>query len=330
MMLTELLATLRDLNVRVYVEGGALKCKAPPNTLTDEIKTLLKTRKEQLIEILSQADKYNDAPITPVLRTESIPLSYAQQRLWFLDQLEADSAFYNIPIALRLNGQLNVPALGQSINEVVRRHESLRTAFVTVNGQPRQKVRPDLILPVTQVDMTLLSEQTRQTALRSLCRQEAAKPFVLSTDPLIRTTLITLSHGTDRQEYILLMTLHHIVSDGWSSAILTREFVALYQAFSTGKASLLTELTIQYADFACWQRQWLSGEILQRQIDYWQKQLGGMPDLLELPVDFPRPPVMSYCGANYAFSIPLALSEQFRALSRHHNTTLFYGLAGCL
>lgn len=326
MMLTELLATLRDLNVRLYVEDGSLKCKAPQNTLTDEIKNLLKTRKEELIELLYQADKYNDAPITPVLRTTPIPLSYAQQRLWFLDQLEPGSASYNIPIALRLSGRLNVSALGQSINEVVRRHESLRTSFVTVNGQPAQKVRPDLVLPVMQVDLTMLSEQARRAATQSLCRQEAAKPFALTNDPLIRITLITLVHGANRQEYILLMTLHHIVSDGWSSAILTREFVALYQAFNEGRESPLTELTIQYADFACWQRQWLSGDVLQRQIDYWQKQLSGIPDLLELPTDHPRPPVMSYCGANYTFSVPLALAEQVRALSRHHNTTLFMAL----
>jgi len=325
MMETELLATLRDLNIKVYVEDGSLKCKAPQNTLTDEIKTLLKTRKEQLIEILSQAEQYNDAPITPVLRTIPIPLSYAQQRLWFLDQLESGSAFYNIPIALNLSGRLNVLALQQSINEVVRRHESLRTAFVTVNGQPMQELKPDLVVPIMQVDMTLLSGQARQTSIQSLCGQEIAKPFALSSDPLIRITLINLCQG-DRQEYILLMTLHNIVSDGWSSALLTREFVALYQAFSAGKPSPLTELAIQYADFAYWQRQWLSGDILQRQIDYWQKQLNGIPELLELPTDFPRPPVISYCGANYTFSIPLALAEQFRALSRQHNATLFMAL----
>ena len=175
MMMTKLLATLRDLNVRLYVEGGALKCKAPPNTLTDEIKALLKTGKEELIKILSQADKYDDVPVTPALRIEPIPLSYAQQRLWFLDQLESGSAFYNIPIALKLTGQLNILALGQSINEVVRRHESLRTSFVTVNGQPTQKVRPDLIFPVMRVDMTILSEETRQITMRSLCQQEAAR-----------------------------------------------------------------------------------------------------------------------------------------------------------
>ncbi|MGZ4969988.1 MAG: amino acid adenylation domain-containing protein [Methylobacter sp.] len=326
MMLTELLATLGELNVRLYVEDGALKCKAPTNILTDEIKSLLKTRKEELIEILSSADEHNDAPITPVLRIDPIPLSYAQQRLWFLDQLDPGSASYNTPIVLRITGRLNISALEQSMNEIVRRHESLRTSFVTVNGQPTQKVRPDILLPVMYVNLAMLPEQIREITMRGLCRQEAAKPFALSTDPLIRITLITLFNGPDTQEYILLVTLHHIVSDGWSSALLMREFIALYQAFGEGKESPLTELTIQYADFACWQRQWLSGDVLQRQIDYWQKQLSGIPDLLELPADRPRPPAMSYCGANYMISIPLALVEQLRALSRQHNTTLFMTL----
>lgn len=319
MMITEFLATLRDLNIRLYVEGGTLKCKAPQNTLTDEIKSQLKSRKEELIETLSMSDKFDDAPIIPVLRTEPIPLSYAQQRLWFLDQLEPDSAFYNIPIALRLSGQLNIPALEQSINEVVRRHESLRTSFVTVNGQATQNISSSFSLPIMFVDMTLLSEQIRQSTMQTLCQGEVAKQFVLSTDPLIRITLLT----ANRNEYILLMTLHHIVSDGWSAAILTREFVTLYQAFCRGKVSPLTELSIQYADFACWQRQWLIGDILQRQQNYWQKQLSGIPDLLELPTDHSRPAVIGYCGASYTFTIPLALSEQCRILSRDHNTTLF-------
>ncbi|MGZ8172154.1 MULTISPECIES: amino acid adenylation domain-containing protein [Methylobacter] len=326
MMLTELLATLRDLNVRLYVEGGELKCKAPRNVLTDEIKTHLKARKNELIDAFSYAGKYNEISISPAPRTDSIPLSYAQQRLWFLDQLAPNNAFYNVPLALRLNGKLNAAALEQSLDEIIRRHQSLRTKFVSVNGQAEQVITEQFKFPIAYVDLTGVPEQSRPAALLDLSCLEAEKPFDLSTEPLLRALLIELLNDSNKQEHILLITLHHIVSDGWSSEILTRELVALYQAFSEGKVSPLSELAIQYADFAYWQRQRLVGDVLQRQIDYWQKQLRAAPAVLELPTDHPRPPVMNYCGASYSFSIPPELAKQVYALNRSHDTTLFMTL----
>jgi len=326
MMLTELLATLDELDINLYLDGGALKCRAPKDVLTDDLKTQLKVRKHELIEVLSQTEKFNVARITPVPRTGASPLSYAQQRLWFLNRLEPDSALYNIPIALRLSGCLNEQALAQSINEIIRRHESLRSFFVEVNGQPMQQHRPAQALPIVHADLTRLAEPKREAALAALCREEYAKPFELSSGPLMRVSLISLQNSADKQENILLAVMHHIVSDGWSSEILTREFAALYEAFSDGKPSPLAEPLIQYADFACWQRQWLDGPVLQQQIDYWRQRLSGAPHLLELPTDYPRPAVMSYRGALSPFNMPSLLSEQLHAFSRFHDVTLFMSL----
>ncbi|MDD5275159.1 MAG: amino acid adenylation domain-containing protein [Methylovulum sp.] len=326
MMLTELLATLDGLDISLYLEGGALKCRAPKDALTDALKNQLKVRKHELIEVLSQTEKYDATRITPVPRTAAMPLSYAQQRLWFLHRLEPDSALYNIPIALRLEGRLNGAALAQSIDEIVRRHESLRSFFVEVNGQPLQQHHPALALPIAHTDLTVLAEAERGAALAGLCREESAKPFDLSAGPLIRVRLILLQNTAGNEESVLLVVMHHIVSDGWSSQILTREFAALYQAFSAGKPSPLAEPVIQYADFAAWQRLWLDGPVLQRQTDYWQRQLGDAPRLLELPTDHPRPAVMNSRGALFQFSVPPVLSEQLHTFSRSHDVTLFVAM----
>jgi amino acid adenylation domain-containing protein len=326
MILTELLATLRDLNVHLYVEGDTLKCKAPKNALSDKVKVQLKAQKKQLIDLLSLAGKHGHTPIIPVLRTKPIPLSYAQQRLWFLDQLEPGNAFYNISVSVRLSGEVNDAALEQSLNEIVRRHENLRTTFVTTNGQAEQAIAGRLFVPVVRVDLTALPEPSRQTALLNLCHREVSIPFELSTGPLIRVTLFALSNEADKHECVLLVILHHIISDGWSSSLLIREFGSIYEAFSQGKASPLKELAIQYADFVYWQRQWLVGAVLQRQTDYWRKQLEGAPKLHELPTDRIRPGIMSYCGANYYFTVPLALTEKLHILSRSHDVTLFMTL----
>lgn len=330
MMLSQLLTTLRDLNVHLYVEQGDLKCKAPKGALNEALKLQLKSRKAELIEALSQVGQASAPPIKPEQRTAPLPLSYAQQRLWFLDQLEPDSSFYNMPVAFRLSGYLNDAALQQGFSEIVRRHENLRTSFVTENAAPTQRISSESALPVAHADLTGLSRQACRDALSDLCRQEAEKPFPLAVGPLIRVTLIALPDGAGRRENILLLTMHHIISDGWSSAILMREFVSLYQAFSRGRPSPLAELPIQYADFACWQRRRLVGDVLQRQIDYWRSKLDGAPSLLELPTDRPRPAVMAYRGASHQFEIPAALAEQIHRISRQYDATLFAVLLAAL
>lgn len=322
MTLKDLLADLQALNVQLYVEEGNLRCKAPVNTLTDALKAQLKSRKQELVELLGQAEN-SGGQINPIPRTAPLPLSYAQQRLWFLDQLEPDSAFYNIPIALHLQGQLNSLALAQSVAEIIRRHESLRTTFVNVNGEGRQVIADSLHVPLKHIDLSGLPKPIRQALAQQLCRQEASTPFDLAGGPLIRTQLLKLREEEDGQEAIFLVTLHHIIADGWSAGVLTREFSSLYQAFSAGGQSPLAELRIHYADYAYWQRQWLSGAVLQKQIDYWQQTLAGAPALLTLPTDYPRPQQMRHHGASHSFNIPPLLSEQIQTLGKQHRTTLF-------
>ncbi|MDT4291637.1 amino acid adenylation domain-containing protein [Methylomonas sp. MO1] len=264
--------------------------------------------------------------IPPAARTAPIPLSYAQQRLWFLDQLEPDSPFYNIPVVLRLTGRLDLAALTQSFTAIVRRHEILRTVFDTgPDGEAVQTIRPDLTVELAHIDLTDL-ESGQDEAWQELCRQEAAKPFDLRNGPLIRARLLRLRDCAEQQDTVLLLTMHHIVSDGWSAELLVKEFSALYRAFTQGLAAPLAELPIQYADFACWQRQWLSGEVLERQLHYWRQQLDGAQLVLDLPTDRPRPAATTYCGASLAFELPLTLAQAIRALSRQHNVTLFMAL----
>jgi amino acid adenylation domain-containing protein len=260
--------------------------------------------------------------IMPVSRQGELPLSFAQQRLWFLDQLEPGSPFYNIPSAVRLNGPLDVPVLERSLNEVVRRHEVLRTTFTVSEGQPRQIIAPELRLSLPLLDLQNLAPTEQEAEGRRLATDEAQRPFDLASGPLMRGSLLRL----DEQEYVLLLTMHHIISDGWSMALLLREVTLLYQAFSKGEASPLAELPIQYADFAHWQRQWLQGAELEEQLAYWKRQLDGSPPLLELPTDRPRPAMQGYRGATHSFILPAQLSSALHALSQSEGVTLFMTL----
>jgi amino acid adenylation domain-containing protein len=250
------------------------------------------------------------------------PTSFAQQRLWFLAQLEPESPVYNILSAYRLSGPLHVPALEQAISEIVRRHETLRTTFHAADGQPFQRVAPHRPLALPIVDLRGLPEKDNDARALQLVTEEAHRPFDLAQGPLFRATLVQLAE----EEHVLLLTMHHIISDGWSKRVLNRELTALYGAFSTGNPSPLPELPIQYADFAVWQRQWLQGEVLERQLSYWRQQLGGSPPVLELPTDRPRPAVQTYRGARQSFRLPKPLSDALRALSQREGVTLFMTL----
>jgi hypothetical protein len=221
----------------------------------------------------------------------NFPLSYFQQRLWFLDQLEPNNPFYNMPLAFRLTGQLSLESLELSLSEIIRRHESLRTTFTAIDGEPMQVIAPNLLLPVHVVDLRMLPEAEREA--RELARKEAQRTFDLSRGPLLRTTLFRLAD----QDHMLLLTMHHIIVDEWSASLLFRELATVYKAYSTGAPSPLPELEIQYADYSVWQRERLQGEVLEKQLSYWRKQLQGAPAALELPTDWVRPAVQSYRGA---------------------------------
>ncbi|HEY0022716.1 MAG TPA: non-ribosomal peptide synthase/polyketide synthase [Longimicrobium sp.] len=261
-------------------------------------------------------------PVVPAARTGALPLSFAQERLWFIDRLEPGSAVYNIPVARRLGGALDAAALERALGEIVRRHEALRTVFGEVDGTPVQVVAPfgGFSLPVE--DLSGLGEADRVEAVRRRAGEEARRPFDLAAGPLFRAALLRLG----AEEHVLLLTMHHIVSDGWSMGVLFRELSALHTAYGAGRESPLPELAVQYADYAVWQREQLAGEVLNGQLAYWKKRLAGAPELLELPTDRPRPPVQTYRGAAVPVDLSPELLERLRALGRAEGATLYMTL----
>jgi amino acid adenylation domain-containing protein/non-ribosomal peptide synthase protein (TIGR01720 family) len=247
------------------------------------------------------------------------PLSHAQQRLWFLDQLEPGSTAYNIPAGLRLSGRLDLGVLERSLNEVVRRHEVLRTTFGTAAGQPVQVVCDGLRLPLPVVDLGGLSEAARGLEVRRQTAAEAARGFDLRRGPLLRVCVLGLADS----EHVVLLTMHHIVSDGWSMGVLIREVSALYQAFASGAPPPLPELPLQYGDFAHWQREWLQGEVLDAQLSFWRQHLQGCPVLLSLATDRERPAVQTSRGAVEPFTVPGPVREGLLRLARSEDATLY-------
>ncbi|ODH00206.1 hypothetical protein A4S05_34205 [Nostoc sp. KVJ20] len=281
-------------------------------------------------QLQQQAIELSAPPILRRVGNTEIPLSYAQQRLWFLDQLESNSVLYSLPIGLRLVGTLNVAALEQSLQELIDRHEVLRTNFVTVDEKPTQIIQTQTNWTVAVVDLQhlpvlVLSEAEvteQQTAAQKLLEQKAIEPFDLAHDALIRATLIVLSPT----EHWLLVCMHHVVSDGWSIGVFVQELQALYNAYSISQPSPLLPLPIQYADFALWQRQWLQGEVLQNHLSYWEKQLANAPTFLPLPTDRPRPAVQTFNGSYHVLTLSVELTQRLLELSQQQGCTLFMTL----
>lgn len=257
-------------------------------------------------------------PLVPVERDRNLPLSFAQQRLWFLDQLEPGSPFYNISRAMRLRGPLNVAALSQTLTEIVARHESLRTVF-GADGEPFQQIAAPQPLRVPLVDLAAMPEAQREGEAEQILAAEIRRPFDLSSDVLLRASLIRIS----ADEHVLVLTLHHIATDGWSLAVLFNELTRLYEAFAHSLPTPLAPLPLQYADFAVWQRQWLQGEVLDKLLSYWQTQLAGAPPLLELPTDKPLTAAPSFRGAAEVRPMPALLRDSLKRLSSSQGTTLF-------
>ncbi|HEU0080191.1 MAG TPA: condensation domain-containing protein, partial [Longimicrobiaceae bacterium] len=259
-------------------------------------------------------------PVVRVPRDGSpLPLSFAQQRLWFIDRLEPGSAAYNIPFPLRLRGALHLPALAAALTEVVRRHEALRTVFADVGGEPAQVVLPAAPFPLPVVDLGALPESVREAEARRLAAEDAAHPFDLARGPLLRAALLRLGEG----DAVLLGNVHHVAFDGWSLRVLLRELSSLYPALAAGEPSPLPEPPVQYADFAVWQRAHLSDEALRGQLGFWRERLAEMPPVLELPTDRPRPPVAGDRGGGVGFALPAGTAQALRALARREGATLF-------
>ena len=277
----------------------------------------LSPAKRALLELrLKQKNRGTSAGPTISRRRDrsSAPLSFGQQRLWFLNQLDPSNPAYNIAHAFRIKGPLNVSTLKAALNELVRRHEVLRTRFAIVDGEPIQ-----LIDENSSVSLNIIESPDAESEVRSIATEQAKRPFDLANGPLFRAHLFVLAND----DHVLLTIIHHIVSDGWSMRVLFGELSTLYEAFANGRSSPLPDLPIQYADFALWQREWLQGEVLEKRLSYWKQQLEGAPALLELPLDRPRPAVQSFRGAHHPFSISESLARDIKALSRQEEVTLF-------
>jgi Condensation domain len=282
----------------------------------------LAEEKQALVDLLIRQRRLGRGAAAPMTHTRDreapLPLSYAQERLWFLDQLEPESPAYNISAAVRLTGRLDVDGLRHSLSEVVRRHEALRTTFVVTGGEPAQVVGPASEVPV---EVVALRSPAVGREVEALAREEARRPFDLARGPLLRARLLQVGP----EEHVLLLTLHHIVCDAWSMAVFTQEVAALYQAYARGAPPPLAELPVQYADYACWQREWLRGEVLEGHLRYWREQLRDAP-LLALPTDRPRPAVQRFEGASLPVEVPATLTSALKRLSHQEGVTLFMAL----
>ena len=272
------------------------------------------------IEVARHVDaKVHAPPLRRVPRQGDVPLSFAQQRLWFLDQLEPNSVSYSIPLLARLSGPLEVAAFEQSLLNLVRRHEALRTLFPAARGRPRQITLEEASVDLPIVDLRAIPPDAQDAEIRRRAEEEFQRPFDLARGPLLRLSLLQLAE----QEHVLLLNVHHIIFDGWSGGILLRELSALYAAARAGAPSSLPELPLQYIDFAVWQRQWLEGERRDAQLAYWKQQLAGAPALLDLPTDRPRPVLQSFRGAAQFFQLPAGLTRELTALAQRAGVTRF-------
>jgi amino acid adenylation domain-containing protein len=277
---------------------------------------------EYVNSTIKTGPKLQSLRIGRVTTEAPLPLSYAQQRLWFVDQLQPNSPAYNIPVALRLSGPLSLHALEHAFSHTLSRHDSLRTFFPVKAGEPVQEIAPELAVPLRIVNLEQLSEEQREESLRQICEEEAAGAFNLGQAPLWRAMLVRLSST----EYVLVVVLHHMIADGWSLGVLLRELAKQYEAALDGEVEGLEELEIQYGDYAVWQRERLKGEVLERELEYWREQLKDAPALLELPSDRPRQAQQSLKGATQPLAFRKGLSERVKALGREEGVTLFMTL----
>ena len=283
------------------------------NKKQSAINQLSLEEKRQLLAKLEQKKKQ---------KKQLFPLSFAQSRLWFLDSLQGDIGAYNIPAALELKGKLNLNILKKSLNEIIRRHEILRTVFIVIKGDAKQKIISDVTLDMPLIDVQNLSKREQEKEIKTNIKYQALQPFNLEKTPLLRSVIFQ----RDKEDYVLLFTVHHIIADYWSMRVLIQELALIYQAFSQQKPSPLPSLPIQYADFAVWQRKWLQGKEKSEQLEYWSKKLENHPPILQLTTDFPRPAIQSFRGTTEEFFLSPEVSDSLKTLSRQAGTTLFMTL----
>jgi aspartate racemase len=285
--------------------------------MTEDLLAEIRKNKDELLNRVKNTERFRRAvSLLPVERTDTLRLSFAQERLWFLYHLFPEIPFYNIPLIMRLAGVMDITALQKSLQALIDRHESLRTCFPTIDDQPVQVIRDDCLVLLLEHNLKDLPEAERETAAAKVIEEEILRPFDLTHGPVIRAALIRIAD----QDHILVITLHHIVTDAWSRSIIHRDLAALYNAHVLQQTPTLPALPIQYVDFAHWQRQWLTGEVLEDQLRYWRTRLAEV-STLRLPMDRPRPPVQTHSGASYTFQLSKSLTQGLQALSRQSKVT---------
>lgn len=319
--ITQLVAQLANAGIKLQLAGENLRFQAPKGAMTAEMRDQIKARKPELITYLQQAEDAQFAPLLPVKRGTSIPLSFAQQRLWVMDQMGLGKAF-NITTPLRMRGTLDVGALARTFAEIVQRHETLRTVFRVVNEQPEQIILSNVSVPLPLVDLTSLADAEQEETIEQMTMEEAARPFDLAADIPIRLQLLKLS----ADHHVLISSIHHIASDGWSTTVMIDEMRQLYSAFVADDPSPLPPLPIQYADFAIWQREQLQGERLEKEIDYWRRQLTGAPHVHQLPLDHARRKTQTFVGHAVRFKLSPELTAGLERVSHQTGGTLYMTL----
>ncbi len=322
--LSTLLDELQSQGITLSLQGEDLRCRAPKAVLTPALSQRIQQHKPAILALLKQSSA-TLAPIPQAARNQPIPLSFSQQRLWFLAQMEPESAYYNTRLTIRLYGKLDEEALRQTLLTIMHRHESLRTTFTLVDGQPRQQIRnldeagtAWTILQPT-LDWRHLPQHEQDEQVRTYLSQQTKYNFDLTNGPLLRANLLQLQDDL----HLLLLVRPHIVSDEWSGTVLFRELGAIYDALSQNQPSPLPDLPIQYADFSLWQRTWLQGEAMQKQLDYWLAQFAGELPVLALPTDHARPLLQQHHGASHTFTVDTAVYKQLQSLCRSEGCTLF-------
>jgi amino acid adenylation domain-containing protein len=318
-LISKLLKDLYSLDVKIWVDNNTIRYDAPKETLTPTLLNQIREHKAEIIECLQSPHLPS---ILPVDRNQPLPLSFAQQRLWLLEQLNPDTSTYCIATAYHLTGLLDVTALEKSLCELIQRHEILRTTFSEMNGLPTQVISKETALTLPLINLEKLSPNQQKSETQRQADQEGKRSFDLAQGPLLRTKLLRLNE----QEHVLLLNMHHIISDGWSFDVSFRELTALYQAFASSKPSPLPKLPIQYADFSCWQREWVQNKVFQSQLDYWKKQLSQGISVLQLPTDRPRPLIKTYQGSYQSIEISKELTKKLKVLSQQEGVTLFMTL----
>ncbi len=320
----DIIDKLRDLGLTLKIEKGMLKIVGPKSVLNNDLHDQIVKNKKDIIKFFDEAKSAStnvqklDQQLT---HSNRVPLSFAQERIWFLDQLFPENPFYNIPLNLHLKGVIDIWALRETLMEIMRRHESLRTRFTVIDEEPVQIIEDEIPTFPSLVDLRNLTETDKKNEAERIVLEESILPFDLRKDLMLRAKLLFM----DKEDYIFLLTMHHIASDGWSTGLLQNELSKLYCAYLRGEPSPLEELPIQYADFTVWQRNWLSGEVLDNQLSYWRDQLSGLTPL-EIPTDRPRPLIQSHRGDTFPFFIKPELTKRLRAISQEKGVSLYMTL----